>query len=95
MLSIIPVVSIIKDGKVLTKTFKSMCRLEDGFEKAFNKLRVMINSLLEDSIEIDLSGKFELIFSPSAAGMLFHETIGHALESDFFHRGKLLLKRFL
>ena len=84
LLSIIPVVSIIKDGKVLTKTFKSMCRLEDGFEKAFNKLRVMINSLLEDSIEIDLSGKFELIFSPSAAGMLFHETIGHAVESDFF-----------
>ena len=62
-----------------------MCRLEDGFEKAFNKLRVMINSLLEDSIEIDLSGKFELIFSPSAAGMLFHETIGHALESDFLY----------
>ena len=94
LLSIIPVVSIIKDGKVLTKTFKSMCRLEDGFEKAFNKLRVMINSLLEDSIEIDLSGKFELIFSPSAAGMLFHETIGHALESDFFIEENCFLRDF-
>ena len=94
LLSIIPVVSIIKDGKVLTKTFKSMCRLEDGFEKAFNKLRVMINSLLEDSIEIDLSGKFELIFSPSAAGMLFHETIGHALESDFFIEENCFLRVF-
>ena len=94
LLSIIPVVSIIKDGTVLTKTFKSMCRLEDGFEKAFNKLRVMINSLLEDSIEIDLSGKFELIFSPSAAGMLFHETIGHALESDFFIEENCFLRDF-
>ena len=94
LLSIIPVVSIIKDGKVLTKTFKSMCRLEDSFEKAFNKLRVMINSLLEDSIEIDLSGKFELIFSPSAAGMLFHETIGHALESDFFIEENCFLRDF-
>ena len=94
LLSIIPVLSIIKDGKVLTKTFKSMCRLEDGFEKAFNKLRVMINSLLEDSIEIDLSGKFELIFSPSAAGMLFHETIGHALESDFFIEENCFLRDF-
>ena len=94
LLSIIPVVSIIKDGKVLTKTFKSMCRLEDGFEKAFNKLRVMINSLLEDSIEIDLSGKFELIFSPSAAGTLFHETIGHALESDFFIEENCFLRDF-
>ena len=94
LLSIIPVVSIIKDGKVLTKTFKSMCRLEDGFEKAFNKLRVMINSLLEDSIEIDLSGKFELIFSPSAADMLFHETIGHALESDFFIEENCFLRDF-
>ena len=94
LLSIIPVVSIIKDGKVLTKTFKSMCRLEDGFEKAFNKLRVMINSLLEDSIEIDLSGKFELIFSPSAAGMLFHETIGHALESDLFIEENCFLRDF-
>ena len=94
LLSIIPVVSIIKDGKVLTKTFKSMCRLEDGFEKAFNKLRVMINSLLEDSIEIDLSGKFELIFSPSAAGMLFHETIGHTLESDFFIEENCFLRDF-
>ena len=94
LLSIIPVVSIIKDGKVLTKTFKSMCRLEDGFEKAFNKLRVMINSLLEDSIEIDLSGKFELIFSPSAAGMLFHETIGHALDSDFFIEENCFLRDF-
>ena len=94
LLSIIHVVSIIKDGKVLTKTFKSMCRLEDGFEKAFNKLRVMINSLLEDSIEIDLSGKFELIFSPSAAGMLFHETIGHALESDFFIEENCFLRDF-
>ena len=94
LLSIIPVVSIIKDGKVLTKTFKSMCRLEDGFEKAFNKLRVMINSLLEDSIEIDLSGKFELIFSPSAAGMLFLETIGHALESDFFIEENCFLRDF-
>ena len=94
LLSIIPVVSIIKDGKVLTKTFKSMCRLEDGFENAFNKLRVMINSLLEDSIEIDLSGKFELIFSPSAAGMLFHETIGHALESDFFIEENCFLRDF-
>lgn len=94
LLSIIPVVSIIKDGKVLTKTFKSMCRLEDGFEKAFNKLRVMINSLLDDSIEIDLSGKFELIFSPSAAGMLFHETIGHALESDFFIEENCFLRDF-
>ena len=94
LLSIIPVVSIIKDGKVLTKTFKSMCRLEDGFEKAFNKLRVMINSLLEDSIEIDLSGKFELIFSPSAAGMLFHESIGHALESDFFIEENCFLRDF-
>ena len=94
LLSIIPVVSIIKDGKVLTKTFKSMCRLEDGFEKAFNKLRVMIKSLLEDSIEIDLSGKFELIFSPSAAGMLFHETIGHALESDFFIEENCFLRDF-
>ena len=94
LLSIIPVVSIIKDGKVLTKTFKSMCRLENGFEKAFNKLRVMINSLLEDSIEIDLSGKFELIFSPSAAGMLFHETIGHALESDFFIEENCFLRDF-
>lgn len=94
LLSIIPVVSIIKDGKVLTKTFKSMCRLEDGFEKAFNKLRVMINSLLEDSIEIDLSGKFELIFSPSAAGMLFHKTIGHALESDFFIEENCFLRDF-
>ena len=94
LLSIIPVVSIIKDGKVLTKTFKSMCRLEDGFEKAFNKLRVMINSLLEDCIEIDLSGKFELIFSPSAAGMLFHETIGHALESDFFIEENCFLRDF-
>ena len=94
LLSIIPVVSIIKDGKVLTKTFKSMSRLEDGFEKSFNKLRVMINSLLEDSIEIDLSGKFELIFSPSAAGMLFHETIGHALESDFFIEENCFLRDF-
>ena len=41
-----------------------------------------------------LSGKFELIFSPSAAGMLFHETIGHALESDFFIEENCFLRDF-
>ena len=46
LLSIIPVVSIIKDGKVLTKTFKSMCRLEDGFEKAFMSVNLKKPTIL-------------------------------------------------
>ncbi|EPY6472933.1 TldD/PmbA family protein [Clostridium sporogenes] len=94
LLTIVTVISMAKGEKTKTKTLKNMCYLGDDIEKLLNKIRVSIKSLLKDGVDIDLNGKFELIFSPKAAGILFHETIGHALEADLFMENNCFLNKF-
>ncbi|MGL4991242.1 TldD/PmbA family protein [Cetobacterium sp.] len=88
------VISIIKDNDIITKTLNIMGNLNDGIAILFKKLKNEIYLLLENTIPIDLKDEFELIFSPNAAGTMLHETIGHALEADFFIENKCFLSEY-
>lgn len=96
ILTIVSTVSMIKQGEITTKSFKNLCSLEENkdIEKLFMKIKITIDSLLKDKADINLNHKFELIFSPAAAGILIHETLGHALEADLFTENNCFLSEF-